>query len=160
MSAEGTMSNEFWIGLAANAVVTIVLGVVATIIAPITAAKVANFFYARKMTRTLKLKQNELRDYERIKAFHEGKKDKVFFYVFLATVAVLFFIGASLCFILAALGVANNYIEHVQLIIAVLIGCLCALLGMLIMAGMQKTANNLENFSDYEKRVKERWPDA
>jgi ABC-type Mn2+/Zn2+ transport system permease subunit len=60
---------------------------------------------------------------------------------------------------IAAVVVGKAYTDE-RFLAGLLVGVICGLLGVLMLVGMQTTASNLENFEDYEKRVKERWPDA
>jgi hypothetical protein len=100
-----------------------------------------------------------LANYERIKGFHLGTKDKQFYYVYLGTISIACFIASSTCLIATVIvDMANHDVE--RLVVGLLFGSIFGLLGILIVVGMQYTATNLENFEGYEKRVKERWPDA
>ena len=152
------MDTTFWVTLGINAVVTLVLVMAAIVITPVASAKVVNFLYTRRVSRSLKQKQIELSAYERVKAFHLGTKDKQFYYVFLGTLSTGFFIASATCMI-AAVVVGKAYTDE-RFLAGLLVGVICGLLGVLMLVGMQTTASNLENFEDYEKRVKERWPDA
>jgi hypothetical protein len=151
--------STFWVTLAINAVLTLLLGLIAIIIAPVASAKLTDFLYTRRVSRTLKQKQKELSAYNLVKAFHQGTKDKQFYYVFLSTFAIGFFIAAAISFILVTILAGENYFSE-KYIVGFFVGCICLLLGILMLVGMRTTATNLENFNEYEKRVKDRWPDA
>ena len=155
------MDTMFWITLGINAVVTLFLGVVAILIAPVASAKLSNYLYTRQVSRSLKQKQEELRNYERIKAFHLGTKDRQFYYVYLGAISSMCFIAAATCIIALAVTDARALSDAGPVILVLFIILLfTSLMGLLILAGMKSTATNLENFEEYEKRVKERWPDA
>jgi hypothetical protein len=152
------MDTAFWVTIGIDAVVAFVVGILGAAIAPAASAKLVNFLYARRVARSLKQKQIELRDYERIKAFHLGTKDKHFYYVYLGTFSIASFIASATCMIVAVV-VGASYTDE-RFIIGALSGFIFGLLGILILIGMQSTANNLEDFDEYEKRIKERWSDA
>lgn len=150
----------FWITLAINAVVTLVLGVVAILITPVTVRRMISLLERRRTSRSLKQKTQELADYRRIKAFHEGKKDRYFFYVYVGTISIGFAVMAATCFIVTVLHTMREHYFLDGVIMGFVVGIICVLISVLSLVGMQYTAANLEKFDDYERRVKERWPDA
>jgi hypothetical protein len=152
--------DNIWVQLAANAALTLVLGVVAILITPVAARAIIALFERQRTSHSLKRKTRELADYARIKAFHEGKKDKYFFYVYVGTISIGFAIMAATSFIVTIIYMSkeNYFLDGV--IVGYLVGIICVLISILSLAGLQYTATNLEKFDEYEKRVKERWPDA
>lgn len=154
------MSKEFWIGLAVNIVLTLVLGVVTYMIAPVASAKLTDFLYSRRAKRSLKQKRIELAHYHRIKAFHEGTKDKQFYYVYLAALASGAFVAAAIVFLGTAMVELHAQRNTERFFIGMFGGTFFSLIGLLLITGMYTTATRLEKFDEYEKQVKTRWPDA
>jgi hypothetical protein len=68
---EGQLDWGFWLGISAL-VLAIPLGVITNLLTP----RVMTFLERRKLIKTHKTRRQALESYDRMRAFHEGRKDK------------------------------------------------------------------------------------
>jgi hypothetical protein len=90
IKAESKMDLSAWISIIAL-VLVIPLGVASNLLT----YRFSSYLERRNLIKTHKTRQQALQGYERIKAFHEGRRDKYPYYMLLMGTAVLLCIVAS-----------------------------------------------------------------
>jgi hypothetical protein len=154
------MDREFWLKTVVTFLVAVGGAIIGAILKPVATAKVAYFFSARQLKKSRKQRETDLREYEQIKAFRAGTRDKQAYYVILGTVSVALFVGASMCLLAVLILYVTGYGRFEHFATGLIFGVVFSLLGILGIAVMSTTAARLEQFDEYEKSVKEKWPDA
>jgi amino acid permease len=137
-----------WIGVIALAL-AIPLGVLSHLLS----IRVVSFLEQRKLIKAQKTKEQARRTYERIKAFHEGRRDRHVYYILLGSSSVLLAVAASTIMVVAALisSDVNNTVA------AFMVAFLFWMVSVLLLIGIYETARQLERFYDYKKEFEERW---
>ncbi len=137
-------------------VLGIVGGYVAAVLGGMHTSRWANFLNNRKLLKTQKSKQQALQVYNRIKAFHEGKRDKYPYYLLLASGAVMCAILSSTLILIISIQ-NNEYPVSVEYGIVALFAVMFIALGMVFLGAIYETARQIERFDDYTKEFEERW---
>ena len=140
------MDLSAWISI-----VALVLAVPLGVASHLLTFRFVSFLERRKLIKAEKTKQQALQVYKRIKAFHDGTKDRYAYYLLLASAAIICAISASTLILVIAL--QNTF----PLAILVILAALAALVTSLLLIGIYETARQLERFDDYKKEFVERW---
>jgi ABC-type transport system involved in cytochrome bd biosynthesis fused ATPase/permease subunit len=142
------MDFSAWVSITAL-ILVIPLGVASNLLT----YRFSSFLERRKLIKTHKTRQQALQGYERIKAFHEGRRDKYPYYMLLMGTAVLLCIVAATIVIVAA--VVSPPFE------IILIWCgfavIFVMMSIVLLAGLYWTARQLERFDDYKKEFEKQW---
>jgi len=137
------------IGIVVGVALAIPLAVAANLLTP----RVGSYLEKRKLIRAGKTRKQALLEYNRIRAFREGRKDKYAHYFVLAGFSVLFASLFSSFIVIAALGTSGDLVKTIILFVALILAAFGGgLLGMIA-----RTARQLERFDDYKKEFEERW---
>jgi hypothetical protein len=149
--------TRLWIGLLLGALFSIP----AVIMAIFLASWTPNFIRSRRQKELTKNRDQELKQYAKMKALFTGKEDKYFYFLLTATLAILSFIfgcSASIAlFIRVSLGqltLSDSISVDSLLVIFAFFG---AFFTMVFLASLYLAGTNLANFKEYEKKVKEKW---
>jgi hypothetical protein len=146
---EGQLDWGFWLGISAL-VLAIPLGVITNLLTP----RVMTFLERRKLIKTHKTRRQALESYDRMRAFHEGRKDKYAFYILSGSCAVISAMATSMIVILLIL--ADIPTLDAKMITG-LVAIICGLLALICLAGLYETARKLERFDDYKAEFEKRW---
>jgi hypothetical protein len=93
--------NEFWWGVIITLIVGIPVAYGIAILANIHTPRFVQFRDKRKLLRKHKTREQALRVFNRVKAFHEGPRDRYPFYIILASAAVSCAIVSSTLILIA-----------------------------------------------------------
>jgi hypothetical protein len=137
-------------------VLGIVGGYIAAVLGGLHTSRWANFLNNRKLLKTQKSKQQALQVYNRIKAFHEGKRDKYPYYLLLASGAVICAILGSTLILIISIQ-SNEYPVSIGYGIVALFAVMFIAMGMVFLGAIYETARQIERFGDYTKEFEERW---
>jgi len=132
-----------WIG-----VIALVLAVPLGVASHLLAIRFTAFLERRKLIKTHKTRQQALQGYERIKAFHEGRRDRYPFYMLLMGSSVL-------TAIVIIIFIVSPKFENAVLWIA--ISVILMILSVVLLSGVYGIARQLERFDDYKKEFEKRW---
>jgi hypothetical protein len=142
------MDLSGWIGVIALAL-AVPLGVASHLLA----IRFTSFLERRKLIKTHKTRQQALQGYERIKAFHEGRRDKYPYYMLLMGAAVLLGIAASTVVIVTV--VISPALEIILMCFGA--AAILEMASVVLLAGLYATARQLERFDDYKKEFEKQW---
>src|ERR1700730_4199049 len=145
-----------WIGLVLTLVIGLpgayIMGVLGNLHTP----RWSRYLQSRKLLKTHKSKQKALLVFNRIKDFHEGKRDKYPFYILLASGAI---ISTTLGFILILLVLIENHDIPVapEYGIILIISAGAFVIAAVLLTSLYETARQLERFDDYKAEFEQRW---
>ena len=137
-----------WISIVAL-ILVIPLGVASNLLT----YRFSSFLERRKLIKTHKTRQQALQGYERVKAFHEGRRDKYPYYMLLVGTAVLLCIVAATIVIVAV--VASPPLEIILMCFGFAV--VFAMMSIVLLAGLYWTERQLERFDDYKKEFEQQW---
>ena len=137
-----------WIGI-----IALVLAVPLGVASHLLAIRFTAFLERRKLIKTHKTRQQALLGYERIKAFHEGRRDRYPFYMLLMGSSVLIAIAAST--ILIIIFIVSPKFENAVLWVA--ISAMLVIMSVVLLSGVYGIARQLERFEDYKKEFEKQW---
>jgi hypothetical protein len=100
MKSEIVVDLGFWMGITALAL-AIPLGIASNLLT----SRLVAYLERRRLIKTHKTREQAIQTYKRIKAFHEGKRDKYPYYMLLVSLAVISAIAA--CTIVIAVLVSS-----------------------------------------------------
>ena len=135
-----------WIGIA----LSIPLSILANILTP----RLLSYLERRKVLKTTKTRQQEQLIFDRTRAFKSGKRDRYAFYFVCAASAIFCMIAASALFVLMC--ILPMTLDNILVCAAIAVVTLGLALSLIL--GIHITSYNIENFEDYEQRLRERWP--
>jgi hypothetical protein len=141
------MDIGLWLG-----VISLVLAIPLGIASNLLTTRFIGYLEKRKILKTHKTKQTELRMYRRVKAFREGTRDRYPFYIMLAGSGVGCLVAGCTCVIVAFLVIGVPLKE-----ISILFAITFVLLGTTLLFGINETAKQLENFDEYKAMLENRW---
>jgi cell division protein FtsW (lipid II flippase) len=142
------MDLSAWISIAAL-VLVIPLGVASNLLT----YRFSSYLEQRKLIKTHKTRQQALQIYKRIKAFHDGKRDRYPYYMVLAGSSVL--VAITACTILIVVLLVSPNFQNAVVWFA--IAAMLAVLSVFLLAAVYETARQLERFDDYKKEFEARW---
>ncbi len=142
------MDISLWIG-----VITLVLAIPLGVASNLLTHRLVSFLEKRKLIKTHRTRQQVLQVYNRIKSFHDGRRDRYPFYLLLASSAVICAVASSTIVILIVLINPDTSILPIILMLAVVF----FLFALLFLAGLYETARKLEQFDKYKAEVEKRW---
>lgn len=132
-----------------------IVGIIATFAALFLSPAVNDFVSKRRDKKLSKRRNDEWRQYRRLKGFRTGKGDRYVFYITSVGFAVISAIVGGVATIIAALD------ERIPLEDPILLLLLVAIVGFLmagaVLWGINETETRYQNFDEYEKRVREKW---
>ena len=152
------MDNQawLWVGLILTVIVGLpgayLMGVLGNLHTP----RWAQYLQSRKLLKQTKTKQQALRGFNRIKAFHEGTRDRYAFYILLATAAIICAIIASTLILIISIQ-NHEYPVAIEYAIVALVAVIAVLLATLLSVGLYETARQIERFDDYKAEFEARW---
>jgi hypothetical protein len=138
-----------WLGVVSLAL-AIPLGIVTNLFTP----RVVGYLERRKVLKTHRTRQQALRTYRLVRAFHAGRRDKYVFYIVWGNLAVIFEIFGVMAALLLLVG---DFDRHEMLWVVALIALLCVLVGFSLLMVIFDTAKKLENFDEYKADIEKRW---
>lgn len=146
-----TLKNVDWItlllGIALGIPVALVINVVTNLFNP----RLVAFLDSRRVANIRRSKDEALRVYARVKAFHEGTRDRYPFYLLLSSAAVICAIAASTCIVIVT--VLNPEDPKILIVAAIIF----VLFILLFLVGLYSTAHATDHFEDYRKEVERKW---
>lgn len=137
-------------------VVGIIGGYVAAVLGGLHSNRWANYFNNRKLLKTRKTKQQALVAFNRIKEFHERKRDRYPFYLLLATSSILCAIFASTMILIISNQVHEYPIAPEYMIVLLLAGMSMAF-SLILAISIYETARQVDRFDDYKAEFEKRW---
>jgi biopolymer transport protein ExbB/TolQ len=145
------MDSQFWLGV----IVTIPLTIISGFFVNRLQRRFDALLDARNSARVRRSRQQALRSYMRIKAFHDGTKDRYPYYLRLASVAVVCAITASTLILITVF--QNEFPLAIPFAVFVLLAALASLVMLLLLTGIYETARQIERFDDYKAEFEQRW---
>jgi hypothetical protein len=145
------MDSQFWLGV----IVTIPLTIISGFFVNRLQRRFDALLDARNSARVRRSRQQALRSYMRIKAFHDGTKDRYPYYLLLASVAVVCAITASTLILITVF--QNEFPLAIPFAVFVLLAALASLVMLLLLTGIYETARQIERFDDYKAEFEQRW---
>ena len=142
------MDLSAWISIAAM-VLVIPLGVASNLLT----LRFVSFLERRKLIKTHKTREQALQGYKRIKAFHEGKRDRYPYYIVLMGSSALLAIAASTIGIVAV--VISPPLENIMVCFG--ISAILVMVSVLLLVGISEIARQLARFDEYKKEFEKRW---
>ena len=145
-----------WVGLVLTLVIGLpgayIMGVLGNLHTP----RWSRYLQSRKLLKTHKSKRKALLVFNRIKNFHEGRRDKYPFYILLASGAI---ISATLGFILILLVLTENHDIPVapEYGIMLIISAGAFVVASILLTSLYETSRQLERFDDYKTEFEQRW---
>ncbi len=145
-----------WLGII-SLVLAIPLGIATNLLTP----RLVDYLGRRKLIKTTNTKEQELKAYQQVKDFKNGKRDKYPFYLMLATLCICFELAASA---LALSGLISLPIlsedfftaEPMRVILGVFTFCFFVF-GIVMLLIIRSTERRLENFQEYTAEVRKKW---
>jgi hypothetical protein len=146
------MDSQFWLGVIVTVVVGLPGAYVINILANMHTPRLVRFLESRKLLKKHKTRQQALRNFNRIKAFRDGTRDRYAYYILLASAAVV-------CGIIASTLLVITVLQHeFPLAIPVyLLTAIAALTMLLLLIGIYETARQIERFDDYKREIEQLW---
>lgn len=148
------MPIEFWLGVVVTLVVGIPGAYVIGLLANLHTPRLVQFLERRKLLKTHKTKKQALVFFNRIEAFHKGKRDRYPYYMILASAAVSCTVLASTLGLIAFIG--QDFPIEFKIILC-LFASIAALFMLLLLIGIYETARQIERFDDYKAEFEKRW---
>ena len=148
MKSEIVVDLGFWMGITALAL-AIPLGIASNLLP----SRLVAYLKRRRLIKTHKTREQAIQTYKRIKAFHEGKRDKYPYYMLLVSLAVISAIAA--CTIVIAVLVSSPMFDVTMILLFT--AFVIAILSAVFLVGIYETARQLERFDDYKKEFEQRW---
>ena len=139
-----TFSQIDWSTLLVGIILGIPISYGVSILATFHAHKLASFLDKRKLLKHIETKKQALLVFNRITAFHEGKRDRYPFYISLASGALICAIIASTLFIIVWIQTGGQYPFAI-------------LMAAGLLAVISETARQIERFDDYKAEFEKRW---
>ena len=144
-------ANVDWLTLFLGIVLGIPVALVINAVSNLFQPRLNAFIDSRRVAKIRRSREQALRTYARIRAFHEGSRDRYPFYLLLSSGSVIAAIIASTCVILVC--VLNPEDPKILIILAVL----SVLITVLLLIGLYSTAHATEHFDNYRKEVERQW---
>ncbi|WP_338833294.1 hypothetical protein [Bradyrhizobium septentrionale] len=150
------MSVGDWIGIV-SLVLVIPLGIATNLLTP----RFVAYLERRKLIKSIRSKEQEIKAYHRVKAFKDGIRDKYPHYILLATLCVCFELIAVMLALVAfvnfPISIADFFtVQPARLILGVLTGGFFVL-GFGFLAIISDTERRLEKFDEYTAEVRRKW---
>jgi uncharacterized membrane protein YhaH (DUF805 family) len=153
---EEQMLSEFWWGVIITLIVGIPVAYIIAILAHMHAPRLVQYLHSRKLLKEHKTRKQALVVFNRIKAFHEGKRDRYAYYILLAGWAVVCAIVAST--LLLIISIQNHeYPISIEYGMVALCAVIVILLAIILLSSLYETARQLERFEDYKAEFEKRW---
>ena len=147
-----------WLGIV-SLVLAIPLGIATNLLTP----RLVSYLGTRKLIKTTRTKEQELKAYQQVKAFKDGTRDKYPFYMVVSTLCICFelasvtlMLGAFLIFPISPDDFLT--VDPVRLILGILTGGFFVL-GIVLLTIIPTTERRLENFDGYTAEVRKKWGD-
>ncbi len=147
--------SEFWLGVLITLIVGIPGAYAMALLANMHTPRLAQYLQSRKLLKTHKTKQQALRVFNRIKAFHDGTSDRYAFYILLTGSAIVCTIVAST--LVLSVVFQNEFPIHYSFGILILFAALTFLIALLLLSSIYETSRQLERFDDYKAEFEQRW---
>jgi hypothetical protein len=152
-----TFSQIDWSTLLVGIILGIPITYGVSILATFHAHKLASFLDKRKLLKHIETKKQALLVFNRITAFHEGKRDRYPFYISLACGALICAIIASTLFIIILTQNGGQYPFTIGYIVVALVAVLAILMAAGLLATISETARQIERFDDYKAEFEKGW---
>jgi hypothetical protein len=136
---------DFFLGV----LVSIPIGFAVNLLTP----RIFRYLEMRKGISTLRSREFAQLEYDRIKAFKTGKKDRHAYYLLMAASAVLSAIVASTALLFAILSPFDLPEKVIAALFAVFAGLYC----IKLMVDFYQTILQVENFEGYQRKFKNKW---
>jgi hypothetical protein len=146
-----TIWNIDWgliVGIAAL-VLAIPLGIATNILTP----RLLTYLENRNLIKKNKSRQQALILFQRIKEFHEGRRDKYAHYMVLLGVSVLFAIASAT--VVTILLVVQMAVEH--MFVFGLTAFLFLMVSVASLIGLYETSRKLDNYDEYKREFQAQW---
>ena len=131
-----------------------IVGIVATFASLFFSPAITDFVSKRRDRKLSKRREEEWKQYRRLKDFHTGKRDRFVSYISLAVFAIIAAIIGGMTMIIAVL---NERISTDPILILLLVSIVSFLMAGAVLWGINETETRYQNFDDYEGRVREKW---
>jgi hypothetical protein len=147
-----------WLGIV-SLVLAIPLGIATNLLTP----RLVDYLGRRKLVKTTRTKEQELRAYHQVKAFKLGVRDKYPFYMITATLCICFELAAATLALsgLVSLPISPDdflTVHPARAILGILTGGLF-MLGIVFLIIIPSTERRLEHFDEYTAEVRKKWGD-
>jgi hypothetical protein len=155
------MDAHDWVTVIVTVIVTLIIGAPITyllgIAASLHAPRLAQFLDRRKLLKETKTKKQALVEFNRIKAFYDGTRDRYSFYILIASWSILCAIAASTLFVIFSIQSGNVYPISPEYGAVVLVATLAVCLAVILLAVIYDTARKIEQFDAYKIEFEKRW---
>jgi hypothetical protein len=136
---------DFFLGV----LISIPIGFAVNLFTP----RILDYLQKRKVISSLRSREFAQLEYDRIKAFKTGKKDRHAYYLLMAASAVISAIVASTALLFAILSPFDLPGKIMAALFAVLAGFYC----IKLMVDFYQTIVQVENFEGYQRKFKNKW---
>jgi preprotein translocase subunit SecY len=147
----GASNTVDWLTLLFGVVLGIPVTFIIHILANLFHPRLVAFLDSRRIAKIRRSKTQALSAYTRIKAFHDGTRDRYPFYIMLSSASVISAIAASTCIVIIFTLKPDD--PTYLIILAIFF----ALLMFLWLAVVQGTEHATEHFDEYRKQVERQW---
>jgi hypothetical protein len=150
------LANVDWLTLVLGIILGIPVAYVIGVLAHMHTPKFVHYLESRKLLKTHKTRQQAIAVFNRVRSFHDGRRDRYAFYIICAVGSVLSGLVATICFT-----VFFNQVHDIPISIDYAFFLLLAVVGTLVavilLEGIYETARQLERFNDYKAEFEARW---
>ena len=142
-----------WLGIAA-----LILAIPVGVMSHLLGHRVQVYLEKRKLIRSNATRQQAIRTYNRIEAFHNRTRDRYAYYMLLLGSATICAVASSISIILSALIDLDRSIVLISpSLILLLLASLFAVLAVVFMSALYETSRQLDRFDDYKTEFEKQW---
>jgi hypothetical protein len=136
-----------------SAPITYAIGVLTILHTP----RLVQYLDKRKLLKRTKTKKQALVEFNRIKSFRDGTRDRYSFYILLASYAILLAIMSSTLFVIFSIQSGNVYPVSIEYGAVALVATLALFPAAVLPVVIYDTARKIERFDDYKLEFETRW---
>jgi hypothetical protein len=137
--------------------ITIVVTYAISILAYFHAPRLQQFLHNRRLLKQTKTKTQALVEFNRIKSFRDGTRDRYPFYILLASGSILSAIFSSTLFIIFSFQSGNVYPVSPEYGAVAIVATLVVVLAVVFPMAIYDTAIKIERFDAYKLEFEKRW---
>jgi hypothetical protein len=149
-----------WIGI-----VSLVLAIPVGVLSHLIAERIKGTLAKRKLVKTDQTRQQAIRAYNTIKAFHDRTRDRYAYYLIVVGWAAIFAVASGTTVILLFVLHPNfHFVEpdpqlppDIGVVFLFVMAILFALLSVIFMVSTYNVSRHLEHFDAYKKEMEDRW---
>jgi hypothetical protein len=139
-------------------IITLALSVPVGVLTNLLTPRFSLYLEKRKLIRANATRQQAIRMYNRVKAFHNGTRDRYPYYLQLGGWAVICAVASSTCIILIVL-IKPELLRPIgpSAFVLLVLAAVFATFSVLLMAGLHGVSRQLDRFDDYKAELERQW---